>query len=154
MSTVNKVCYIWNKYQLPGNLVKHQYFYTRNFVSLLHFKKNWRSPSQTFLQHLLFTTFSLILTVSEVFNISNKYWLPNKSSNKLFLHKKPNTSLHTIKYFALSIPNAFRNIHLLTDFYCFSKWPRCAIFQINANLPVIYQKINIFTQESLYPSII
>ena len=36
-----EVCYISNKYQPPSNLAKYQYFYTRDFVSLLHFiKKN------------------------------------------------------------------------------------------------------------------
>ena len=85
-----------------------------------------------------------------IFQINTDF-LINQLTNYFYTR---NTSLHTIKHFALSIPHAFRSIHLLTDFYCFSKWTRCAIFQINANLPVIYQKINIFTQESLYPSII
>ena len=37
--TVDEVCYISNKYQLLNNLGKYQYSYTRNFISLLHFKK-------------------------------------------------------------------------------------------------------------------
>ena len=43
--TVDQVCYISYKYQPPNNLAKRQYFYTRNFISLHHFGKNWRSPS-------------------------------------------------------------------------------------------------------------
>ena len=36
--TVDEVCYILDKYQPPNNLAKHHYFYTRDFISLLHFK--------------------------------------------------------------------------------------------------------------------
>ena len=36
--TVDEVCYISDKYQPPNNLAKHQYFYTRDFISLPHFK--------------------------------------------------------------------------------------------------------------------
>ena len=34
--------------------------------------------------------------------------------------------------------------------YWISWWMRCAMFQVNAYLLVIYQNINIFTQEALY----
>ena len=37
----------------------------------------------------IFTTFSVFLKVSEVCNISSKYWLPNKLANKTFLYKTP-----------------------------------------------------------------
>ena len=40
-----------------------------------------------FSKHPLFSTFSLILTLSEVCNIWNKYWLPKKSAKEVFLHK-------------------------------------------------------------------
>ena len=33
------VCYISYKYQPPNNWAKHQYFYIRDFLSLLHFEK-------------------------------------------------------------------------------------------------------------------
>ena len=36
--TVDEVRYISNKYQPPNNLVKSQYFYTTNFIPLLHFE--------------------------------------------------------------------------------------------------------------------
>ena len=32
-------CYISNKYQPPNNLAKYQYFYTKGFISILHFEK-------------------------------------------------------------------------------------------------------------------
>ena len=56
------------------------------------------------------------------------------------------------KKFALSIAQVFRKIHILPHVYQFSQWMRCAVFQINTDLLVIYQHINIFTYEALYPS--
>ena len=56
-------------------------------------KKNWRSPSGTFFEISTSTSFSLFLTVSEVCNIANKYWLPNKWTTNIFLHKTPYTAL-------------------------------------------------------------
>ena len=46
--TLYEIFYISYKYQSPNNLAKHQYFYTRDFISLHHFKKNWCSPMQKF----------------------------------------------------------------------------------------------------------
>ena len=37
---MDEVCYIPNKNKLPNNLAKRQYFYTRDFISLLHFETN------------------------------------------------------------------------------------------------------------------
>ena len=37
--TVDEVHYISNKYQAPYSLAKRQYFYKRDFISLLHFGK-------------------------------------------------------------------------------------------------------------------
>ena len=54
----------------------------------------------------------------------------------------------------LSIAQVFKNTHFLPHVNQFSQWMRCAIFQIKTNLLVIYQDINIFTKETLYPSII
>ena len=47
---------------------------------------------KTFSKHTLFTTFSLFLTVNEVYNISNKYCPPNKLPKKIFLRKTPYTA--------------------------------------------------------------
>ena len=77
-----------NKYQPPYNFAKRQYFYTRDFISLLHFgKKIGALHRKDFSKHPLFTTFSLFLKANEVWNISNKCWFPNNSVNKIFLHK-------------------------------------------------------------------
>ena len=35
---VDEVCNISNKYKRPYNLAKYQYFYTKDFISLLHFE--------------------------------------------------------------------------------------------------------------------
>ena len=68
--TVDEVCYISNKNQPPNNLAKRQYFYTRDFISLLHFKRKLALfIAKPFRKHPLFTTFSLFLTVRNVCNI-------------------------------------------------------------------------------------
>ena len=36
--TMNEVCCVSNKYQPSTSLMKYQYFYKRDFISLLHFK--------------------------------------------------------------------------------------------------------------------
>ena len=62
----------------------HPSFILGKKIGVLHCK--------SFSKHPLFTTFSLFLKVSEVCNISNKCWFPNKSVNKIFLHKTPYTA--------------------------------------------------------------
>ena len=88
---VGEVCYISNKYQPPNNSETHQCFYTRDFISLLHFKKNGALHREHFSKHPLFTLFSLFLTMGELCYISHEYWLPIKSANKMFLQKEPYT---------------------------------------------------------------
>ena len=58
------------------------------------------------------------------------------------------------KKYVLYITQVFRKIHFLPPANQFSAQVRCAVFQIKTNLLVIYQIINIFTQETLYPSFI
>ena len=87
------VCYISYKYQLPNNLGKYQYFYKRDFVSLLHFEKIGALHRQSFSKHPLFTSFSLFLKVSEVCNISSKCWLPNKFSLSQKTLRSPSQNL-------------------------------------------------------------
>ena len=102
--TVDEVCYISNKNQpFSNNLAKRQYFYTREFISLLHFEKKIGAlHRKSFSKHPLFTTFSLFLKMSDVCNISSKCRLPNKSAKKLFLHKTPYTPcLFQTKFCAL-----------------------------------------------------
>ena len=150
---MDEVCHFSNKYQPPNNLAKYKCFCTRNFTSIPHFEKNIGALHRKyFSENRLFTSFS---TVREVCNISNKYWIPNKSAGNIFYTRHQlKLFLHAIKIFAFSIAAFFRNIHILTHFYYFSQWIRCAIFQINTNLLLIYQNINIFTQETLYLFII
>ena len=50
--------------------------------------------------------------------------------------------------------NSFRNIHFLIHFHYLPQWMRCPMFEKSTNLLVIYQYINIFTSDTLYPSII
>ena len=68
--TVDEVCYISNKNQpFSNNLAKRQYFYTREFISLLHFERKLvLLIAKPFWKHPLFTTFSLFLTVRNVCN--------------------------------------------------------------------------------------
>ena len=85
--TMDEVCYISNKYLIPNNLAKHQYFYVRDLKPFLHLRKKLALPIVNVLKHPLFTTFSLFLKMSEVCNISSKCWMPNKSVTNMFLHK-------------------------------------------------------------------
>ena len=153
--TGHEICNVSNKYQLVSNLAK-QYFYTRDFISLLHFRKVGTLHHKRFSKHPLFTVFSRFWTVSEACNISNKYWLLNKSPRKTFFHKTPfaspffknvvfsiaevSRSIYFLPFFIskkkllLSIAELFRNTHFLPHFYAFSYWMRSAKFQIKVNL--------------------
>ena len=83
-------------------------------VGTLYHKSFWKHP--------LFITFSLFSTVSEVYNISNKYWLPNKSSRKHFNTRHYTRLLH-LKKVVLSIREVCRNIHLYHILTIFNiKW--------------------------------
>ena len=100
------------------------------------------------------TTFSTIF--STIFRkykkILYQYHPEQLLTTQLVLHKSP--------YF----PPSFQKENLCsplqklletsTFYHNFSQWMRCAILQINTNLLVIQQNINIFTQETLYPSLI
>ena len=95
--TVDEVCYISNKNQpFSNNLAKRQYFYTRDFISLLHFERKFALLiAKSFRKHPLFTTFSLFLTVHNVCNIQiNTNFFLNQL--KIFLHKA-SLALHSIQ---------------------------------------------------------
>ena len=143
-----------NQYGHTSNLVRDQYFYTKNFTALLHFQKGLALYYKCFLKNPLLTTFSLHLIVSEVWNISNKYWLPDKSGKKRFLHKPPYTN-----------PSPFqkkKKKKLGSKSHKFLKrstFITCLlVFTVNemCNFSNRYQpiNINIFTQETLYCSFI
>ena len=108
-----------------------------------------------FSKHPHFTLFSLFLTVSEVCNISNKCWRPNKSATKIyFLHncfaKHLTLLLHSNKNVVLSIAEGFRKIDFLPHFYLISERMRGAIFQINNDLVKVCEYILIFLHKRLY----
>ena len=62
--------------------------------------------------------------------------------------------LHSNENFVFSIGQVFRNIHFLLLDKQSSQLMRCALFQINTDLLVIYQNINISTQQTLTLSFI
>ena len=144
-------------FQIYANiLVIYQkiYIFTQEtlYPSFISKKKISALQRKRLSKHPLFTTFLLLLTVSELCNISNKRQLPNKSAQKVFYTRYLTLFLHAIKKFALSIAESFRNIHFSPNFYQFSQWMRCGILQIN--LQVIQQNINIFAQQTLCSSFI
>ena len=61
------------------------------YPSFISKKKKNRmvSIANFFWNNHFFSIFSLFLKVGEVFNNSNKCWFPNRSVNKIFLHKTP-----------------------------------------------------------------
>ena len=70
--TLDEVCNILNKYRSPSNLPTHCYFYTQDFITLLHLENTFGAPRRKpFLKHPLFNDFSLLLTVSKVCNTAN-----------------------------------------------------------------------------------
>ena len=85
-----------------------------------------------------------------IFQINTKFLINQLQT--YFYARYLTVLLHCNKSFVLSI--AQRNINFLAHTNYFSQWMRCAIFQINTDLLVIYQNINIFTQETSYLSII
>ena len=81
------------------------------------------------MKHQLFITLSILLTVTEADNISNNYWLIDKSAKERFL-------------IALSVA-VLSNIQSLPHLYLFSWQMRCAIFRLNIDLLVTFQHFSI-----------
>ena len=100
-------------------------------------KKNGMVSIANFFWNNNFFQYFHYFQVSEVCNISSKYWLLNKSANKTLLHKTSYAPPFFQIKFVLSIAQSFRNIHFLLHFWYFWQWLRCAIFQINTNLLTI-----------------
>ena len=62
----------------------------------------------------LSNTFSLLLTVNEVWNVSNKHWLPSNPAKKYFDTRDLSDFLHfKRKQNALHIAEGFKNILFL-----------------------------------------
>ena len=106
--TVDEVSNISNKYQPPNNLAKCQYFYTRDFASLLHFEKKLALSIPNifrnihFLPHPLFQSFvTFQLNTDHLINQLTKYF-----------YTRHLTPLLHLKKIALSIADAFRKTHI------------------------------------------
>ena len=95
--TVDEVCYVSNKRQSLNNLAKHQYFYTRDFISLRHFEKKLALSIANVFRNIHFL--SLFSKVSEVCNISSKCWLSDKSAKKYFYRRHLTPLLSFKKFF-------------------------------------------------------
>ena len=114
------MCYISNKYQPLNNLAKHQYFYTRDFISLLHFKQKFTISIAEFFRNIDRNKFLVFLAVDEVCYISNKYQPPYDLVKCQYLYTRGFICLlHFGRKMALSIANVFRSIHFLPLFSLF-----------------------------------
>ena len=133
--TVDEVCYISNKRQPLNNLAKHQYFYTRDFISLRHFEKNWHSPLQMFFETSTFYLYFQKWVKFVIFQVNADFLINQLTEYFCTRHLTPLLSFK--RKCALSIAESLRNIHFLPHFYNFSQWMRCVIFHMNTHLLII-----------------
>ena len=113
---MDEVCNILHKCRPRCNFGKYKVLHKKLYIPRSFWKEICALYSKHFLKHPLFTTFSLLSIVSDVWYISKKYWLPNKSVKKMFLYKSP--------YIALLFHSDFYK-HLLfiyTSFCRFWSW--------------------------------
>ena len=89
-----------------------------------------------------------LLPVNEICNISNEYCLFDKSAKEIFNTRDFAPFLRFKKKCALHFRSFYKH-PLFPHFYQFSRRMRCVIFQISTNILLIYEDINIFTQEIL-----
>ena len=89
-----------------------------------------------------------LLPVNEICNISNEYCLFDKSAKEIFNTRDFAPFLRFKKKCALHFRSFYKH-PLFPHFYQFSRQMRCVIFQISTNILLIYEDINIFTQEIL-----
>ena len=87
--TVIEDFHISSKYRLPNKSAKKRYLHKTPNIPPSFQKTICVAHCKSFLKHPLFTRFSLFLPVSEVCNISSKYWLGYKLAWEIFLHKTP-----------------------------------------------------------------
>ena len=138
--TVDEVCYISDKNQPPNNLAKYQYFYTRDFISLLHFEKKLALfIAKLFRKYPLFTTFSLFLIVGKVCNIQiNTDFFINQLKN-ILTQDTFNPSFDSRK----KLRSPQKLLETFSFYYIFTN------FHGRNNL-ISQQNNNSFTKESLY----
>ena len=89
-----------------------------------------------------------LLPVNEICNISNEYCLFDKSAKEIF-NTRDFAPFHRFKKKCALHFRSFYKHPLFPHFYQFSRRMRCVIFQISTNILLIYEDINIFTQEIL-----
>ena len=92
----------------------------QNLYPSFIFVKIWSCPSQTFSYKSTFYHISVFLTVSEICNISNKYWIPSNPAKKIFLHNATFVYFEK-KQIALSIAKSFKKHQLFTTFLQYLK---------------------------------
>ena len=85
--TLYEICYISYKDEPPNNLVKYQYFYTRDFISLLHFEKKFALSIVESFKNIYFLPVLLVLTLDELCYISYKYQPFTNHTNNLPKHQ-------------------------------------------------------------------
>ena len=89
-----------------NNYLPHSYFYTRH--SLFNSKKNCTLYRRCFQKHRLFTTFLLVFTRDEVYNISSKYQPPNNLAKYQYFYTRDFIHLFHLEIKSvLSIAKAF-----------------------------------------------
>ena len=101
----------------PNNLVKYQYFYTRDFISLLHLKKNGTLHGNVFRNiHFLPHFHYFQKWVRYVIFQVNADFLINQLT-KHFYTRHLTPLLHLKKKIALSSEECFRNIYFSPHFH-------------------------------------
>ena len=130
--TVDEVCHISNKFRSSKNF-NHINIFTRvtlgpsfiwkilsKYISTFFPKAIGPLCHIGYLKHPHFTICLLVLTVGEVYNISNKNQLPNRSIKYLLFYTRDLAyRLHFQRKLVLSMANVPGNIHFLQLFYWF-----------------------------------
>ena len=135
---MDEVCYISNKHQPLNNLAKRQYFYTIEFISLLHFEKKLEHSIAKVFRNIHFLPlfrYSQKWKRFAPFQINGDFLIIQET--KYFYTRHLPFSFYFEKKIALSISESFRNIHFLLHFHYSWQWIRSAIFKINTNLLII-----------------
>ena len=116
---MDEVCNISNENRPPNNLAKYQYFYTRDFISFLHFKKELAFSISKIFETSTFTTFSLLLTVKRFAIVQINTDFVINQLEKCFYTRQLTLLHHSNKTFALSIAKRFSKHPLFTNFHYF-----------------------------------